>query len=99
VFQSVTADPATGRIFVKLVNCAGSPQPLEIKVSGPTRLAPQARAVILTSQSPRDTNTLGDPNRVVPAIKTVTGVGPTFNYSLPAYSITVIQLQTTDGGV
>lgn len=99
VFQSVTADPATGRIFVKLVNCAGSPQPLEIKVSAPTRLAPQARAVTLTSQSPRDTNTLGDPNRVVPAIKTVTGVGPTFNYSLPAYSITVIQLQTTDGGV
>jgi alpha-N-arabinofuranosidase len=94
VFQSVTADPASGRIFVKLVNCAGSPQPLQITVGGLTQLAPQGRAVVLTSHSPQDTNTFGDPNRVVPAIKTVTGVGPSFSYSLPAYSITVLQLET-----
>jgi alpha-L-arabinofuranosidase len=98
LFQSVTQDRASGTIFVKLVNCAGSPQALQITLNGVGKLAPQARAVVLTSQRPQDTNTLGDSRRVVPAIKTVTGVGPTFNYSLPAYSITVLQLQTTVGG-
>jgi hypothetical protein len=50
--------------------------------------------VVLTSRGPRDTNTLGDPTRVVPAIDAVTGVRPSFSYSLPAYSITVLQLET-----
>jgi alpha-N-arabinofuranosidase len=96
VFQSVTQDSVSGTIFLKLVNCAGSPQPLQVTLSGLTKLAPQARAVVLSSNSPQDTNTLTDPTHVVPRIRTLTGIGPSFNYSLPPYSITVIQLQTGD---
>lgn len=93
VFQSVTQDSVSGTIFVKLVNCAGASQPLHITLSGVAATAAQARAVVLASQSPQDTNTLDDPNHVTPKVRTLSGIGPSFNYSLPPYSITVLQIQ------
>jgi len=94
VFQSVTQDSLTGTIFLKLVNAAGSPQPLQISLKGVRNVSPRAKAVILASSSPQDTNTLSDPTRVVPRTKTVTGIRRSFDYSLAPYSITVLEIRT-----
>ena len=96
VFQSVTQDSWSKTIFVKIVNTAGAPQPVRVSLSGVSALAPHAKAVTLTSASPDDTNTLADPDRVVPRTTTVTGIRPTFDYTLPPYSITVLELRPVD---
>jgi len=93
VFQSVTQDSLTGTIFVKIVNCAGSPQPLHLSLRGQRRLSPRAKVVTLASASPQDTNTLADPDRVVPRTRIVAGIRPTFDYTLAPYSITVLELE------
>jgi alpha-N-arabinofuranosidase len=92
LFHSVTQDSLTGDIFLKLVNCAGSSQPVHISLSGVARLSREATAVTLTSASPQDTNTLSDPTRIVPRTRTVRGIAPTFDLDLAAYSITVLEL-------
>jgi alpha-L-arabinofuranosidase len=94
VFQSVTQDSLTGTIFVKLVNAAGSKQPVQIKLQGVRGVFPLAKAVTLSSSSPQDTNTLTDPSHVVPKTKLVAGIRHNFDYSLAPYSITVLEIRT-----
>jgi alpha-L-arabinofuranosidase len=54
----------------------------------------QAKAVVLTSTSPQDTNTLTDPTRVVPKHRTLRGIAPIFDLTLEPNSINVLEIQT-----
>lgn len=92
LFQSVTQDSVSGTVFLKLVNAAGEPQPLHVTISGSGNLSPQATALVLTSSSLQDTNTLSDPSHVVPAPRTLTGIAPTFDLTLDRYSVTVLEI-------
>jgi len=94
VFHSVTRDSVTGTVFLKLVNAAGERQPVAIRLQGVRGVLPLARATVLASASPQDTNTLADPTHVAPRTTIVTGVRPSFEYSLPPYSITVLEIRT-----
>jgi alpha-N-arabinofuranosidase len=94
LFQSVTQDSLSGTIFLKLVNCAESAQPVHITLTGSIKVSSRAKAVVLTSASPQDTNTLTDPDRVVPRHKTLTGIAPSFDLVLPPSSIQVLEIQT-----
>jgi alpha-L-arabinofuranosidase len=96
LFESVTQDSWTGTMFLKLVNGAGSPQRLHVSTTGAHNLASRARATILTSTSPQDTNTLSDPDHVVPTTRTITGIGHAFDVTLAPYSITVLEIETRD---
>jgi len=84
----------TGTVFLKLVNAAGERQPVAIRLQGVRGVLPLARATVLASASPQDTNTLADPTHVAPRTTIVTGVRPSFEYSLPPYSITVLEIRT-----
>lgn len=93
VFHSVTRDTFGGTIFLKVVNAAAARQPLHVELSGLRSVSRRARAVVLTSGSPQDTNTLSEPTRVVPRTKTVNGIGPAFDLTFPPHSITVLEIQ------
>jgi alpha-N-arabinofuranosidase len=92
LFQSVTQDSVSGTIFLKLVNAAGSPQPVHISLTGVRAVSPRAKAIVLASGSPQDTNTMADPTRVVPRTSTLT-IAPTFDLRLAPYSISVLEIQ------
>jgi alpha-N-arabinofuranosidase len=94
LFHSVTQDSLSGTIFLKLVNCAGSPQPVHITLTGPIKVSSRAKLVVLTSGSPQDTNTLSDPDRVVPRRRTLTGIAPSFDLTLEPSSIQVLEIRT-----
>ncbi len=93
LFQSATQDTMSGTIFLKLVNAAGAPQPVHISLTGVRAVSPRAKAVVLASGSPRDTNTMTDPTRVVPRTTTLTGIAPTFDLTLAPNSIWVLEIQ------
>jgi alpha-L-arabinofuranosidase len=93
LFTSVTRDSWNGTIIVKIVNGAPAPQPVSIALAGVHAVSPRAKAVVLTSGSPQDTNTLSDPTRVVPRTSTVRGVGRMFDYAAPPSSITVMEIE------
>jgi alpha-N-arabinofuranosidase len=93
LFQSVTQDTLSGTIFLKLVNAAGSPQPVHISLTGVRSVSSRARAIVLASGNPQDTNTMTDPTRVVPRTRTLTGIAPTFDLALAPYSISVLEIE------
>ncbi len=93
VFQSVTRDSTCGTIFIKVVNAAEEPQPMQVSLSGVRAVSSRAKAVVLTAASAQDTNTLSDPERVVPRTMTVRGVGRTFETTFAPHSITVLEIR------
>jgi alpha-L-arabinofuranosidase len=63
-------------------------------MTGPINVSSRAKAVVLTSGSPQDTNTLSDPDRVVPRHTTLTGIAPSFDLLLEPSSIQVLEIRT-----
>jgi alpha-N-arabinofuranosidase len=92
VFVSVTRDRASGTIYVKLVNAAETAAPVTLDLKGAGALAPTGEALTLGGD-PQGTNSITAPTAVVPVPSTVTGVGPTFTYDVPASSVVVLTLK------
>jgi len=88
-----TRDGKTGEIFLKLVNPQATAETLKIDIKGIASVASKAGAIILTGNLD-DFNSMAQPRKVVPATKTVPGVKPVFNYTMPPNSIVVLKLKT-----
>jgi alpha-N-arabinofuranosidase len=92
LLTSVTKHGKTGRIFIKHVNPAAAAQTLSIELKGVRSVRPTARATVLGA-APEATNSINEPEKVVPVTRTVEGVGPSFTHTFPPHSITVLQLE------
>jgi alpha-N-arabinofuranosidase len=92
LFESVTRDTPGGRIYVKVVNALGVDQNIRIQIAGLKALYPTGEQTIL-SGDPSDTNTLLEPEAVVPRTSILSGVGHSFEHLFPARSITVLELR------
>jgi len=90
---SVTRDAKTGVIFVKIVNPTPTAQPLEINLKGVSAIAPTAEVETLAAD-PDATNSLAEPTKVVPVLSKITGVTPSFTYTVAANSVTVIRFKS-----
>ena len=91
VDYSVTRDSRSGTVFVKLVNPRPEAQPLSLNLEGTGSIKSTSTAATLAAD-PGATNTLKDPAHVVPIVIRLTAFGPSFAYTLPANSITVLTL-------
>jgi alpha-N-arabinofuranosidase len=91
LFYSITRDSAKKRLYLKLVNASSTPQPVEIEFTG-AKLAGTGTQISLSAQSTQATNTLNDPERIVPVETALHGVSNHLQATLPAYSIQVIQV-------
>ncbi len=91
LYQSTTRSTVDGSIYVKLVNMAAQPQRVHVNILGASRVASRGTATVLKGQ-PQDTNTLAAPGKVVPVTTSVDGLGPVFDYTLAASSVTVLKL-------
>jgi alpha-L-arabinofuranosidase len=89
-----TRDSRTGEIFLKLVNPQETTESLKIDLKGIVSVATKASAIILTGNLD-DSNSMAQQRKVVPVTKTVRGVKPVFNYSLPPHSIIVLKLNAS----
>ena len=88
---SATRDSGSGTVFIKVVNVTAVSQPVAIVVNGVQKLAANGRAVTLAGR-PEETNSITDPVHLVPVESDVPGIGPSFTYTFPADSVTVLQL-------
>jgi alpha-N-arabinofuranosidase len=91
VYASVTRDSGSGTIYLKVVNLAGEVQPLKVTINGGD-VASAGLAIVLTSRSPQDTNTLTAPRNIVPVTTRAGGLGRSFDYRFQPYSVTVLQI-------
>lgn len=94
VFFDATRDSASGVIYLKVVNTAGTAQPIHIRINGASKVASDGEAVTLSGNSLDDTNSLDKPEAIVPRTSAVSDVGDNFTREFPPYSITVLKLKT-----
>lgn len=94
VFYAATKDAKTGTVYLKLVNATGKHQPVEINLKGATKVAPDATMVAIKGERPEDTNTITDPEKIIPVTSKISGIAPKFTRTLEPYSVTILQLQT-----
>jgi alpha-L-arabinofuranosidase len=92
-YESVSQDSQTGTIYIKGVNAANQAQKVNIVLDGISGVKPQATATVLTSASPQDTNTLTQPNKVVP-VTSKAKVSGNFEFNFAPNSFTVLVIQT-----
>ena len=81
-----------GSVYVKVVNPFGFAQNCTITLTGAQAVSSSATQIVLSSGSLSDTNTITDPNKVIPVQSKITGLGRTFRRVFPPYSLTVLKL-------
>ena len=91
-YWSASIDTESGKndILLKVVNNKGTSETVNITLKGANNVDPVGHSTTLTG-APDAENSITNPNKVVPSTSTFTA-GSSFNYSFPAYSITVLRL-------
>ncbi|MEO5891731.1 MAG: alpha-L-arabinofuranosidase C-terminal domain-containing protein [Ferruginibacter sp.] len=93
VFYSATMDDKTGTIYLKLVNTTGKKQPVNINLNGVAKILPEALMYEIKGNKPTDTNTITEPEKIIPATSKIKGIASKFKRTLEPYSVSVLQLQ------
>lgn len=94
IFFDATRDAKSGIIYLKVVNTAGTPQRISVQINGAKSINPKGEAVVLSASKLDDTNTITEPNKVVPRTEKVDGLSANFAREFPAYSVTVLKLKS-----
>jgi len=94
LFFNATRDSKTGIIYLKVVNTRGATQTLNIHINGVKRVKAEGELVTLAAGSLKDTNSIEQPDKFVPRTETVQGLGAAFTREFPAYSVSILKLQT-----
>ena len=92
LFYSATRDTKRGKLIVKIVNRADAAQDVKIDVTGASSVADEGTATVLKATNRDETNSLTDPQHVVPVTEKVSGLGASFTRTFPPCSITILEL-------
>lgn len=90
-FYSVTRNAGDGVVFLKLVNADSVPQTVEIKMNGGS-VQNGGKLISLSAKTTAETNTITDPEKIVPVESSLNEAGANFQHTLPPYSIDVLEL-------
>ena len=79
---------------MKVVNTAGTTQRINVQINGTKSIRSTGEAVVLAANNLDETNSLTEPNKIVPRTEKVDGLSTSFTRAFPAYSVTVMKLKT-----
>ena len=89
-FYSITGSAAKKKVYLKLVNASSDAKAVEIDLTG-AKVAATAKLVSLDAHGTQATNSINDPDRIVPVETTLKDVSDHFKHTMPGYSIEVIE--------
>ncbi len=93
---SASRDDKTGDIILKIVNISSESVKAQVTINGAKSLTGKGKAIVLTSSSPLDENTLEDPTKVSPKTEMLNFSGTTLKRTFPGNSLTVIRISTSE---
>ena len=91
---SITRQTESGKVFVKVVNPGETAQAVSIELKGAAKVEGEGQAITLKAGGPTETNSITEPNKIVPVAEPLKNVSASFSYTFPAWSITVLELTT-----
>jgi len=92
VYTSTTRDEKRRKLFVKVVNASSDAAPLNIVLDGIPSVAREAKLITLSGKTPNATNSITNPDEVVPVEHHIQVAGPKFEHSFAPYSVNVLEL-------
>jgi alpha-N-arabinofuranosidase len=92
LFASATRDEARRKLIVKVVNGTSEARTVGITLTGVEKVERAAKLTTLSGKSPNSTNSIREPEAVVPVEQGITVDGPKFERSFAAYSINVLEI-------
>jgi alpha-N-arabinofuranosidase len=93
LFFDATRDSKSGVIYLKVVNRLDTPQTVNIEISG-AAIKSKGSALVLKADKPDDTNSILEPEKIIPIPEKLAGLGNHFTRAFPPYSITVLGLSS-----
>jgi alpha-N-arabinofuranosidase len=93
MFYVATRDTQKGILYIKIVNTTAKAQPVTIDMKGIAKISSKGLLTVLKGSKPDDTNSIHEPEKIVPVSQPVTGIGTTFTRTFDAYSINILKLQ------
>jgi alpha-N-arabinofuranosidase len=94
LFYVASLDKQTGNIYLKVVNAGGASQPVNINITGATKISANGSMIEMKADHPEDTNSITAQEKIIPVASKIKGLGKKFTRTFPAYSITVLQIET-----
>jgi alpha-N-arabinofuranosidase len=94
MFCVATSDTKTNIIYIKVVNATGKPQTVDINLKGVVKLSADAELVAIKGDKPEDTNTITEPEKIIPVTTKVKGIGKAFTRIFEPYSVSILCLKT-----
>jgi alpha-N-arabinofuranosidase len=95
LFFSATLDSTKNILYLKVVNTQSTPQQLKIDLAGAAKTTRDGDSWTLKADGPTATNSITDPEKIIPVETPVRGLGKTFTHTFPPYSITILQFTVT----
>jgi alpha-L-arabinofuranosidase len=93
LIMSSVVDSLSGDVILKVVNASAKAVKTEINLKDAKNLKKQGTAIVLTSNSPLDENTLEEPRKVYPKTEKVKISGTSCIRTFPGNSLTVIRFE------
>ena len=97
LYAVASREDRNGDLILKVVNASADPIETAIHLKGTTTPARSAQAVVLSSASPSDENSLEAPEKVSPKTQTLSLSGPDFQHTFPGNSLTVLRIGKPNG--
>lgn len=94
VFYDATRDTQSGTIILKVVNTGNDAQTVQVAIHSAQNIKPEGEMTVLSASTPDATDTISEPNKVIPVSSKVDGLGAEFTRVYPPYSITVLRIST-----
>jgi alpha-L-arabinofuranosidase len=92
LFATASRADKSGDVILKVVNVSHNPIDTSVNLRGVTTVQSGGKAIVLTSDSPDDQNTITEPTKVFPKVEAITETATSFHRVFPALSVTVIRL-------
>ena len=92
VYTSVTRDEKARKVFIKVVNATSEVRPISITLDGAAKVKRAAMLYTLSGKSPNATNTITNPEALVPVEHKIDTAGAKFEQRFEPYSINVLEL-------
>jgi len=92
LFFVATRDSRKKLVYLKIVNTQSVGQAVTIDLAGAGKTSRNGIEWVLKANGPEETNSITEPQKLIPVESPVKGLGKTFTRTFPAYSITVLQI-------
>lgn len=92
-FYSITRSSAKHTLYLKLVNADSISQSVDIHLSDGAGVESNGKLIALSGKTPNETNSISEPEKIVPKEVPIANASANFKHALPPYSIHVLELR------